>query len=289
MSLELTYSRMQSWLDCRRLYKFQYVDLLEPFEDSSALRIGTATHTWLRSFHVLGVGKPAIDVFYDSVDTLVADIEWEKALAEAMLAGYEEKYGTDEFMIVETEQTIKTNINSTCQFAGRVDMIIHDDASKKSVWVIEHKTTSSIDDRFFERLAIDTQVTGYIYLASQIYDNVLGVIYNVIRKPSIRQTKSESKEDYFQRLKQDYLERPEFYFARQETVRNEAELKDFPEHVKTIAREISFASTHYPRNTSRCNLYGKCIFRPLCIEWSDELAKTYGSKKKANQELDNNF
>lgn len=293
MSMELTYSRMQSWLDCRRLYKFQYVDLLEPYEDSSALRIGSATHSWLRDYHLFGLGEPAIDRFYDGVesytdiDSFNDAIEWEKALAKAMLAGYAKKYGEHEFMIVDTEQTIKTGIDKACQFAGRVDMIVDDDISD-GVWVVEHKTTSSIDSRFFERLAIDTQVTGYLYLASQVYDNVLGVIYNVIRKPSIRQTKSETKEEYFQRMETDYLERPDFYFARQETVRNEVELKAFPAHVKDIAREIAFSST-YPRNTSRCNLYGKCAFRSLCVEWSDELASTYKQKEKANQELDNAF
>lgn len=49
----LTNSQIQSWLGCRRYYKFAYIDLLKPVEISPALRIGSAVHYALR-YHYLG-------------------------------------------------------------------------------------------------------------------------------------------------------------------------------------------------------------------------------------------
>jgi len=262
--------------------------LLEPYEESDALRIGSSAHYWLRSFHLFGVSEPAIDRFYSEVTAFDADTEYEISLAKAMAKGYEARYGKDEFNVLAAEKTVRTKIALTyqsCIFAGKIDMIIQAD---NGVWVVEHKTASSMDDRYFERLELDPQITGYIYLASRNSANVLGVLYNVIRKPSIAQKKSEGQQDFFARLAQDYLDRPEFYFARKEIVRNDQELQEFPEYVTGVASEISFATT-YPRNVSRCNLYGRCAFRSLCIEWSDELAGTYRKKTKANQELEDDF
>ena len=289
----LTTSQIQTWLDCRRYYKFCYVDLLKPIEISPALRIGSAVHYALR-YHYLGKSDGVVR-FYDNIITehlateIVPDIdniETERCLCSNMLNGYRNCYANEEIKVLETEQTIKSRFDKNVWFAGKIDMIAELDGNK---WLFEHKTTSNLGNGYFDKLALDSQITGYLYLAIQKYPDICGIIYNVLRKPSIRQKQNETIEEFYQRMRNDYLERPEFYFQRREVVRSDKELVEFPEYVKNIAEEIQYHRNFYPRNTSQCNLYRSCTFRSLCIEYSPELASTYAKKTSLHEELDAEF
>jgi hypothetical protein len=273
---------------------------LKPVEESPALRFGTVIHDAL-ALHYSGLNAfDHIDAFYAKVlesrlpfDTEEVCNEWETA--KIMMSTYKEIYPVETFVVVDTERIYPRYVGALqgddIYFAGRVDMIIaeKDDGLglmpflSKNYWLMEHKTTSVLDDRYIERLELDPQITGYLFLMSSEYDDVIGVQYNILRKPSIKKRQNESYRMYWDRLRKDYSKRPEFYFRRCELVRNEDEMREFPEYVLNIAREIKIGE--YARNTSRCNLYGRCEFRPLCIEWSDELASTYAKKKTENEEL----
>jgi len=271
------------------------VDLLKPVEISPELRIGSAVHYGLRFHYLNGKSFDAIIRFYENTsESLLSteimpdmdSIETERCLVSNMLNGYRNYYMNEEIKVLETEQVIKTNITNDIWFAGRLDMIAEIDNNK---WLFEHKTTSSLENGYFDKLAIDPQVTGYSYLVTQKYPDICGVVYNVLRKPSIRQKQNETIEEFYQRMRNDYLERPEFYFQRREVVRNDKELAEFPIYVKNVAGEIQYHRNFFPRNTRQCSLYGKCTFRSLCIEYSPELASTYAKKTSLHEELDAEF
>ena len=284
----LTNSQIQTWLSCRRYYKFEYVDLLKSVEESPALRIGSAVHYALH-YHYLGKDD-GVTRFYDSIEHFttpdIDSIETERCLVNNIMNGYRNYYADEKIEVLETEQVIKTNIASDTWFAGKIDMIAEIEGNK---WLFEHKTTSNLENGYFDKLALDSQITGYLYLTTQKYPDIRGVVYNVLRKPSIRQKQNETIEEFYQRMKQDYLARPEFYFQRREVVRNDKELAEFPEYVKNIANEIRWNRGFFPRNPSQCNLYGSCTFRSLCIEYSPELANTYAKKTSLHEELDAEF
>jgi hypothetical protein len=297
----LTNSQIQTWLNCRRYYKFNYIDLLKPAEESVALRIGSAVHEGLHGWYMTGEYKKSVARFYekaiesilsvsDAIDVLSIDSEQQVVLA--MMNGYCCYYTEEMFdlldgviNVIDSEREIKTQVDEDVWFAGKIDLILEDESGQ---WLMESKTTSIIDDRYFEKLAIDPQVTGYTFLASKFFPDLRGIIYNVVRKPSIRQKKGETTEQFYERMREDYIKRPEFYFKREEIVRNEKEIEEFPKFVSNIAKELRFAN-FFPRSVSRCSLYGSCSFRPLCIEYSDELASTYGKKEKLHEELDTLF
>ena len=290
----LTNSQIQTWLSYRRYYKFAYMDLLKATEPSPALRIGSAIHCALQHWYLSSNCDNSIIRFYDDViaESLITDIaldesiEAEKSLVSNILNGYKNCYANEKITVLETEKTIRTKIADNTWFAGKVDMIAEVDGRK---WLFEHKTTSVLGDNYFNKLAIDPQVTGYLYLVTRKHPDVCSVIYNVLRKPSIRQKKNETVDEFSQRMRDDYIKRPEFYFQQQEVVRNDRELAEFPEYVKNIAQEIRYHRNFFPRNPSRCNLYGGCLFRSLCIEYSQELASTYAQKTSLHEELDAEF
>jgi hypothetical protein len=93
--MTLTYSQIQTWLDCRRLYKFRYVDLLAPVSESPALRLGSAIHYGLEWHHGSDSGVEAIERFYDrnpaiviDDDAIVHELGNEQNIAIAMMEGY---------------------------------------------------------------------------------------------------------------------------------------------------------------------------------------------------------
>jgi len=265
--------------------------LLKPVEESPALRIGSAVHYGLHYHYLFETSDIAVTQFYKQVVASctvldIVGIETEQQLVSAMLNGYQNYYADEKLTVLASEQTIKTQINRDIWFAGKIDMIAEIDGGK---WLFEHKTAGSIENGYFEKLAIDPQITGYLYLATQKYPDVRGAVYNVLRKPSIRQKQNETIEEFHQRMKQDYLDRPEFYFQRRDVVRNDRELAEFPDYVKNITDEIRYHRNFFPRNPGQCNLYGSCAFRSLCVEYSPELASTYAKKTSLHEELDAEF
>ena len=56
-------------------------------------------------------------------------------------------------------------------------------------------------------------------------EQVSGILYNVIRRPSIRPRQNESLIEFARRCKDDYLTRPEFYFHRWEVLLDKNDLE----------------------------------------------------------------
>jgi len=105
----------------------------------------------------------------------------------------------------------------------------------------ENKTKGEIDEeKIAKQLIFDLQTMIYIIALRARYDNVKGVLYNVIRRPlsggkgSIRQhkpTKSnpsgESSAEYYNRLSGIIEEDPTSYFMRWEVVITDADVEKF--------------------------------------------------------------
>jgi hypothetical protein len=61
-------------------------------------------------------------------------------------------------------------------------------------YLVEHKTASTVDEEYWQRLLIDQQVTIYMLAARAKSLDVAGVIYTVCRKPKLRPKSLKSKE-----------------------------------------------------------------------------------------------
>lgn len=79
-------------------------------------------------------------------------------------------------------------------------------------------------------------------------------------------TRTETPEEYGVRLAADIGERPEFYFARREIPRIDADLEEFRWELVQQAQAIREAqkSNRWYRNSNACTLMGRCPYLDIC-------------------------
>ncbi len=203
----LTYSALNTFRNCPRKYKNRYLDNLRPRERPDALSFGSVIHTaielWYRSSDAESRLRDVLAYIDDAFENRVVDsnqmVQWH--LATAMIRGYAERYGTEEFEIVEVEKEFVGEIRNpdtgrqsqTFRIAGKVDGIVrcHD-----GLYLLEHKTASTVDASYLDKLWTDTQIALYCYYLRELGYPIVGVIYNVLLKSRLKQGKGETQEEY---------------------------------------------------------------------------------------------
>lgn len=213
----------------------------------------------------------------------------------------------------------------TFQHAGRGDGLIHHPETPGRLVGLEHKTASedlSPDAPYWRRLVFDAQVSGYALARWQAGEKLTGTLYDVIRKPGIR-PKALSKADragiassgtyhgfrvsdplrqavahtvdredaelFELRLRRDCLDRAEWYFARREIPRLDAEIAEHADELWQIADEIRLAranDAHY-RNSGACMAYGTpCGFLGICSGYDTPESDNWRQVPQVHAELD---
>lgn len=203
----LTYSALNTFRNCPRKYKNRYLDNLRPRERSEALSFGSVIHTaielWYRSKNAESRLNDVLAYINDAFENRVVDshqmTQWH--LATAMIRGYAHRYATEEFEVVEVEKEFVGEIRNpdtgrqsqTFRIAGKVDGIVrcHD-----GLYLLEHKTASSIDANYLDKLWTDTQIALYCYYLRELGYPIVGVIYNVLLKSRLKQGKGETQDEY---------------------------------------------------------------------------------------------
>jgi RecB family exonuclease len=203
----LTYSALNTFRNCPRKYKNRYLDNLRPRERAEALSFGSVIHTaielWYRSSNTESRLRDVLAYVNDAFENRVVDanlmVQWH--LATAMIRGYAERYAAEEFEVVEVEKEFVGEIRNpdtgrqsqTFRIAGKVDGIVrcHD-----GLYLLEHKTASTVDASYLDKLWTDTQIALYCYYLRELGYPIVGVIYNVLLKSRLKQGKGETQEEY---------------------------------------------------------------------------------------------
>ncbi len=203
----LTYSALNTFRNCPRKYKNRYLDNLRPRERPEALSFGSVIHTaielWYQSQNAESRLNDVFAYINDAFENRVVDLhqmtQWH--LATAMIRGYADRYAMEEFEVVEVEKEFVGEIRNpdtgrqsqTFRIAGKVDGIVrcHD-----GLYLLEHKTASSIDANYLDKLWTDTQIALYCYYLRELGYPIVGVIYNVLLKSRLKQGKGETQDEY---------------------------------------------------------------------------------------------
>lgn len=273
----LTHSASQAAKRCLRQYYYQYVLGLRRAVSGAPLRIGSAVHLGLE-LHAKGeTSDAAILAAVKSYDEGGDDYGWqiERETVAALLAGYFWYY-LDTWQYVSIEKAFELSLLNpdtgaaarTRALAGKMDGLIR--LSDGRLFVLEHKTTGDAieaDAPLWLRLRCDQQISQYVIAAQVQGHDVSGVIYNVIRKPTIRPrqiptldenglkivvdengervltaqgkprqtagegmtllSRDETLAEWSERLLADIQERPEHYYQRREVPRLDNDLTEF--------------------------------------------------------------
>lgn len=125
---------------------------------------------------------------------------------------------------------------------GKWDSI--DIVEKEGIYLQENKTKGQVNEQsIYKQLSFDMQTMLYLVALKKFQLGsgekelgthlIKGVRYNVIRRPlsggkgTIRQTKKETKQEYYNRLAQYIKDEPEHYFMRWKVLITEQDIENF--------------------------------------------------------------
>lgn len=207
----LTHSRLTAYRTCPRKHQIAYELGIRRDVDAQPLRMGGAVHLAIdlrckgseiaEAIEAAVIGYEVVPNWAET-DEQVADWMVERVTVEMLLRGYFDYWenGThfDNVTVVEileSEQAFQLPIRNpdtgattpTFKFGGKTDQIVK--LADGRIAVQENKTTGEDigpDSDYWKRLRIDPQISGYFRAGQARGFDVATVLYNVIRKPTIR-------------------------------------------------------------------------------------------------------
>lgn len=237
--MKVSISGIKLFKACRRAYELKYIHGLEPVEAAEALQTGSSYHAKLEELYKTG-----------KLDT--EDLSKESAMAVAYA-----KYIYPYFKVSRVEEWFEYPLPRGNALVGRVDGITEDGQ------LVEHKTCSAeIGEDYEYGLLWDEQILAYM-----LATGARSVWYTVCRKPTIRQKKGESEEEFFQRMVDWYAEDTDSKIQLLRIERTDEEVRKFREDLKAIVSEMSHCKRFY-RNCLHCRAWGRrCEYSSICLHY----------------------
>lgn len=233
--MRVSVSQVKMFKACRRAWFFMYREKLDPVKKSDALETGTNYHAKIEQLYKDGM----VDVSEPTKET-------------AMALAYG-KYIFPNLKAKAVEEWHEKNLNGIT-LCGKVDGMTEDGI------VIEHKTTSrDLGAEYEYNLLWDEQVLAYMYLT-----DTRRIIYTVCRKPTIRQKKDETQEEFFSRMCAWYDEDTETKIRCFDVIRTDEEISAWAdEFFNTV---LQMQNTPVYRNTLHCQSFGvECPYKSICL------------------------
>lgn len=301
----LTQSMVSCFQSCRKQFDYRFNKELVPVdEDNTSLIIGSAVHCALEMWFRGGLKQDAVEMARNFPGINVD----EQIKAACLVSKYIDKwrFGDEisipsridkDFIVVDVEHEFKVNLvnpatkrkSRTWTLAGKVDGIVDINGS---LYILEHKTTSRIDEAYIKRVSIDRQIMLYARAIEQEYKRpVIGAVYDILKKSGLRMSKGETEEEFQARYAElcaknksgkstatrKMPETPEEFTAR---VYNDITDDNFVRHI--IKFDYDEMNRHWSelwalskdiksgiiyRNTSYCNAPGRkpCPYLDLCV------------------------
>lgn len=305
MIIEVTTSMLRCFKECRRRYKYEYIDLLKPAVKPTALEIGTLYHRMLESY--ITDGTTEINLKEEEVD------EVNLAIAQAMATAYVKWSQEQDLEFVEVELPFIVSVGHGKRLKGKIDAVVE---RNEEYFLVEHKTTSQYNEEYLQSLMLEEQPTNYLYAFNKMVDHAelgginkkaVGMFYLIVEKPTIKPYKATPIEQRkykkdgslyanqreFDETLEEFKERLAKWYAEEERIhrhfiyRKANELKEHIEDLQLQIKDLIRAEADgtYYRNPASCKIFG-CPYRALCIaEDPKNFIDLYENKTKRNEEL----
>lgn len=254
--MKCSYSRLNYYKKCPRLYYWRFVQNLMSAKDPVPLIVGRAVHHGLAALYDGKDPQPYVDANFQEVmqstDWLQEEADHLRAQHEYInyiMTCYKENYPKEEWKILapEVEGSIPLGEHT---FFFRTDGVV---SWQGHPWLLEHKTTAQMGPVFFKKFRMDGQITTYCYCTwKSMGMRPIGAIINAIRK---------SKK----------LDRVEF--ARDVVSRTEEQLHELMSQTQLQLNELQDLLQIAPNNkalwymhTDQCVSYNRtCDYTELCF------------------------
>lgn len=309
---ELTNSARQTYLHCPQKYEYSYVYGLAPRRQSIPFLVGGLFHDELDKMYTAGeldaegMAKRVAEACERACSTegITAEdsdkIWMQQSIVKGMLTGYAALYlekDMDAWEILETEGSFEVHLPGGWVYRGKKDMVIRNKKTNM-VFLVEHKTTARLDAGYVAKLPMDNQILGYAWARREMIQQdpkaakgmrpFAGVVYNVTKKPQIRQRQTETLAQYLKRVEEDYALNAGTYFYRETLTFSDADLDRFEKQLKLFISHIDRAHEEksFIQNAGHCTAMGVCPFMSLCLNGvNKETLLHFRIKGRAHEEL----
>lgn len=286
--MHYSYSQISCFAQCHRKYFWAYILYLESKVNPLYRVKGKTYHKGLATWYKTGDEDAALDVMAKTMLSIPTfsptDInDKEKAILDTTIAlnAYMAYYKNDTRL--EPKQVEQLMEVDGVKFI--VDMIGNYDGQP---CVVEHKTTTKLDEHYLDRTALDLQLNLYIYLLRKHYNRPKMLplkLYRITKYPSLRIKKNETPSQFQLRIINDYLERPDYYFINEVTQSQDWQIELAGSELEYIIRELNCTKNYcdttcqyhglincmscgaWYRDTSKCSMFGGCTYLPLCKDF----------------------
>jgi hypothetical protein len=317
-------SELSKYRTCIRAWSYNYSELIVAHGDREPLWFGSLVHAGLELFWSDDDTITEQDL-HDELEawatknpTDLHNYDILMIQAHAMIRAYWAKWGASRLDYTErqAEGVFVLDIGiEGIKYTGKIDAV---GRNKEGILcLIEHKTTGmEIHDPasfYWQRLALDNQITGYQTAMMEQYGEPLQIIYDVLRKPVSKKPKmkkqvrikkdetvdefatrkaenTESIEEYEKRINAEYVLALDSYIVRRNISRTDEQRQVwFDEMVDTIkqieTKKKDFVPV-YPRNDSSCYKYGgTCEYFGVCCGMMKTDDPSFRAKSAKHEEL----
>lgn len=290
----VTQSMLATFLTCKEKFRLSYVEGWRTAKVGTApMEFGSCIHEILDMVYSASKEYDSqeflemIDVAISNACKAFEDEKYEKlvedgndwdtlaenvSIAEVLLPQYFQYWRSDWFTVewIALEEVFDIPIEidgETYRVRGKIDGL---QRIKDKLWLFETKTKGRIDeDAIVDKLAIDLQVNLYLWAIWKKYQEFpVGVVYNIIRRPQLRQGKNEKLSEFISRIKADIADRPDFYFMRSHGAIDKSEIKEWEQkELIPILRELirwNNGEGHF-KNVSACTGgFFPCHYLKIC-------------------------
>jgi len=300
---ELSASKINCFISCRRKYFLRYVENLVPIKTSQIMGEGSLFHHGAALMFDLmkkcgdSSYDPSFDVVAQSVRETAQEYELDEYSAESVVESLFAFCRSDIFgrlKVTETEKHVKTAVNGT-HIHGYFDALgtVRVNDSLEVPVIVELKRRKQVTERVVQHTAYQYQPALYSLIAREMGIKNMGVLYlNMKACPLTPYVKTpdedikykkdgepyawvkledESVREFAARVRQWY-EECEDPVVHHLDRRNESQTRDVIKDIGNVKRDMVNASKRdsYYRNPNCCSVM-PCEFASICLEDTQEL------------------
>jgi len=297
MEITLSNSGITQFRRCPRKYYWRYVRKLEPIRPSKAIILGDFVHSAFAHYYQTSQNREEtlealIGFGVDLVNTAPAEEQEELSILGATACAmwqfvpdwmFDDASTSvaEKYFIWKLVEVIRSgDLPHVVYIRGYIDRLVDYNGMK----LIRELKTCASPDAFIRAAANSSQASTYVVGTQEaINKDVVGVSYDLIRKPQLRKKQSENAQEFVARIREDYRARPEWYYRREYTYRTAKNLEQFVTDLRQVARDILLKWICYNegqkdvfyRNHDACFSCGECEYYKICFNYDDMTEKIF--------------
>lgn len=195
-----TSSRLKVLRECPRKHFYRFVVGIGSPE-SPEMRLGTVFHAALEAWYRAWMaGGPRLAAAIVAINDATLDAI-DKAKLRVLAIAYDARWGAEPWDVLAVEVEFRYELDGAV-IGGKIDALIRDQRDGRA-YIVEHKMTgldASPGSPYWQRLAIDAQISIYVDGATMLGHEIAGCVYDVIQRPrhELRLATPAEKREYTQ-------------------------------------------------------------------------------------------